>query len=76
LGPLDLLTWARPPPDDVKDPFLSEGAVKPPIFMTSTFVFRRVEDGEQCFNWAYGLEERRSDEPMGLIDSRLNNPGL
>jgi methionine-gamma-lyase len=58
------------------DPFLSEGAAKPPIFMTSTFVFRRAEDGEQYFKWAYGLEERRPDETMGLIYSRLNNPGL
>ncbi|MEB3222471.1 MAG: cystathionine gamma-synthase family protein [Candidatus Sericytochromatia bacterium] len=58
------------------DPFLSEGAAKPPIFMTSTFVFRRAADGEQYFKWAYGLEERRPDETMGLIYSRLNNPGL
>jgi methionine-gamma-lyase len=58
------------------DPFLSEGAVKPPIFMTSTFVFRSAEEGEQYFKWAYGLEERRRDQPMGLIYSRINNPGL
>ena len=27
------------------DPQLSEGAVKPPVFLTSTFVFRTAEDG-------------------------------
>lgn len=58
------------------NPFLSEGAAKPPIFMTSTFVFKTAEEGEQYFKWAYGLEERESDQTMGLIYSRLNNPGL
>lgn len=58
------------------DPFLSEGAAKPPIFMTSTFVFRSAEEGEQYFKWAYGLEQRELDQTMGLIYSRLNNPGL
>ena len=27
------------------DPFLSEGSVKPPVFLTSTFAFRTAEDG-------------------------------
>ena len=58
------------------DPFLSEGAIKPPIFMTSTFAFRRAVDGERYFRWAYGLEQRDPAEAMGLIYSRLNNPGL
>ncbi|MBO9540488.1 cystathionine gamma-synthase family protein [bacterium] len=58
------------------NPFLSEGAAKPPIFMTSTFVFKTAEEGEQYFKWAYGLEARESHQTMGLIYSRLNNPGL
>lgn len=58
------------------DPFLSEGAIKPPIFMTSTFVFRTAEEGEQYFKWAYGLEEKRPEQTMGLIYSRINNPSL
>lgn len=58
------------------DPFLSEGAIKPPIFMTSTFAFRTAEEGEQYFKWAYGLEARERDQTMGLIYSRLNNPGI
>jgi methionine-gamma-lyase len=58
------------------DPFLSEGAIKPPIFMTSTFVFKTAEEGEQYFKWAYGLEEKRRNQEMGLIYSRINNPSL
>jgi methionine-gamma-lyase len=54
----------------------SEGAVKPPIFQTSTFVFRSAEEGKEFFSWAYGLKERDPLKPMGLIYSRLNNPDL
>ena len=60
------------------DPSLSEGAVKPPVFLTSTFVFRNAEEGKRYFEWAYGLKERdpSRDPEMGLIYSRLNNPDL
>ncbi|MDP2360433.1 MAG: cystathionine gamma-synthase family protein [bacterium] len=60
------------------DPFLSEGSVKPPVFLTSTFVFRNAEEGKRYFQWAYGLKERdpACDPAMGLIYSRLNNPDL
>lgn len=57
-------------------PEWSEGAIKPPIFQTSTFVFRSAEEGKEFFSWAYGLEERDPSRPMGLIYSRLNNPDL
>jgi methionine-gamma-lyase len=58
------------------DPRLSEGAIKCPIFQTSTFVFESAEDGKAFFEVAYGLRERSADEPSGLIYSRLNNPDL
>jgi methionine-gamma-lyase len=29
------------------DPMLSEGSVKPPVFLTSTFVFENAEAGEE-----------------------------
>jgi methionine-gamma-lyase len=58
------------------DPRLSEGAVKPPIFQTSTFVFESAEDGKSFFELAYGLRERRPAEEPGLIYSRINNPDL
>lgn len=57
-------------------PELSEGAIKCPIFQTSTFVFRSAEEGKAFFEVAYGLREKRDDEEMGLIYSRINNPDL
>ncbi|MGB6000108.1 MAG: PLP-dependent transferase, partial [Thermoanaerobaculia bacterium] len=57
-------------------PAWSEGAIKPPVFLTSTFVFRSAEEGKEFFAWAYGLKERDPNTPMGLIYSRLNNPDL
>jgi len=58
------------------DPALSEGALKCPIFQTSTFVFESAEAGKAFFEVAYGLRERREGEATGLIYSRLNNPDL
>lgn len=57
-------------------PEWSEGAVKPPIFQTSTFAFETAEEGKAFFEVAYGLREKRNDETLGLIYSRLNNPSL
>lgn len=57
-------------------PELSQGAVKCPIFQTSTFVFQKAEDGKAFFEVAYGLREQGEKEELGLIYSRLNNPDL
>ncbi len=57
-------------------PELSEGAVKPPIFQTSTFVFKTAEEGKAFFEVAYGLRKKSSGEEPGLIYSRINNPNL
>ena len=57
-------------------PELSEGAIKCPIFQTSTFVFHSAEEGKAFFELAYGLRKRNPQEQMGLIYSRLNNPDL
>lgn len=57
-------------------PSLSEGAVKCPIFQTSTFAFQTAEEGKAFFEVAYGLREKRPQEELGLIYSRLNNPDL
>ncbi|WP_129629727.1 cystathionine gamma-synthase family protein [Candidatus Oscillochloris fontis] len=57
-------------------PELSQGAVKCPIFQTSTFVFASAEEGKAFFELAYGLRKQRPNEEMGLIYSRLNNPDL
>jgi methionine-gamma-lyase len=56
------------------NPEWSEGAIKPPVFQTSTFAFRSAEEGKEYFSYAYGLSERDPARPMGLIYSRLNNP--
>lgn len=57
-------------------PELSEGAVKSPIFQTSTFVFKTAEEGKAFFEVAYGLREKAENEELGLIYSRINNPDL
>lgn len=57
-------------------PELSEGAIKCPIFQTSTFVFKSAEEGKSFFEIAYGLREKKQDEELGLIYSRINNPNL
>ena len=58
------------------DPHLSERSLKPPLFLTSTFVFRSAEDGKAFFELAYGLRQKRPNEEPGLIYSRINNPDL
>lgn len=56
-------------------PELSEGAVKCPVFQTSTFVFRSAEQGKAFFEIAYG-KPGHEGEQMGLIYSRINNPDM
>lgn len=58
------------------NPKWSEGAIKCPIFQTSTFVFDSAEHGKSYFELAYGKRELEPDEVPGLIYSRLNNPDL
>ena len=57
-------------------PSLSEGAIKCPIFQTSTFVFATAEEGKAFFELAYGHRDKQDGEEMGLIYSRINNPDL
>ena len=57
-------------------PELSEGAIKSPIFQTSTFVFKSAEEGKAFFEVAYGHRAKHAGEEMGLIYSRINNPDL
>lgn len=45
-------------------------SVKPPIYMTSTFVFDNAEAGEEFFN------ATRTGQKAGMIYSRINNPNL
>jgi len=56
------------------DPELSEGAVKPPVFLTSTFVFKSAEDGRDFFNYISGRTEPPAGTGVGLVYSRFNHP--
>ncbi len=58
------------------DPQLSEGAVKVPIFQTSTYCFKTAEEGKAFFEVALGKREKLPGEEIGLIYSRLNNPNM
>jgi methionine-gamma-lyase len=58
------------------DPFRSEGAVKPPVFLTSTFQFRTAEDGARFFDLVSGREPLLEGESAGLAYSRFNHPNL
>ena len=53
------------------DPALSEGALKPPIFLTSTFAFESAAAGKRHFEFVTGV---RSGEMEGLVYSRFNGP--
>ena len=54
----------------------SQGAVKVPVYQTSTFSFQSAEEGKSYFELAYGLREPNGNEAPGMIYSRLNNPDL
>ena len=56
------------------DPQLSEGAVKPPVFLTSTFVFKTAEEGKDFFDFVSGRREPPKGTGAGLVYSRFNHP--
>lgn len=56
------------------DPDLSEGAVKPPVFLTSTFVFKSAEDGRDFFDYVSGRKMPPEGRGAGLVYSRFNHP--
>jgi methionine-gamma-lyase len=53
------------------DPKLSEGSLKPPIFLTSTFVFESAADGKRFFE---GITGKRPGGSEGLVYGRFNGP--
>ena len=62
------------------DPSLSEGAVKPPVFLTSTFVFKTAEEGKDFFDYVSGRREppqgasRRPELPQLALAGQV--PGV
>ena len=57
-------------------PALSEGALKPPVFLTSTFVFESAQQGKDLFDLTAGRRMPRRGEKTGLVYSRFNNPNF
>ena len=53
------------------EPSLSEGSLKPPIFLTSTFVFPNAAAGKRHFE---GVTGKRPGGADGLVYSRFNGP--
>ena len=53
------------------DPALSEGSLKPPVFLTSTFVFENAAAGKRFFE---GVTGKRPGGAEGLVYSRFNGP--
>lgn len=53
------------------DPVLSEGSLKAPIFLTSTFAFPSAADGKRFFEGITGKVPGGTD---GLVYSRFNGP--
>jgi cystathionine beta-lyase/cystathionine gamma-synthase len=56
------------------DPSLSVGAVRPPVYRTSTFVFSSPEAAERAFAIALGRVQPTEGENVELIYSRLSHP--
>jgi methionine-gamma-lyase len=53
------------------DASLSEGSLKPPIFLTSTFAFENAAAGKRHFE---GITGKRAGGAEGLVYSRFNGP--
>ena len=53
------------------DPILSEGSLKAPIFLTSTFAFENAAAGKRHFE---GITGKREGGAEGLVYSRFNGP--
>ncbi|MDT0595300.1 cystathionine gamma-synthase family protein [Glaciecola petra] len=58
------------------NPQLSEGSVKPPVFLTSTFAYQTPEEGEESFHIMAGRKPAPEGNVGGLIYSRFNHPNV
>ena len=55
---------------------LSEGAIKPPVFLTSTFGFPSAQAGADFFDVFSGRKPAPAGATEGLIYSRFNHPNM
>jgi methionine-gamma-lyase len=58
------------------NPQFSEGSVKPPVFLTSTFAYQTPEEGEEFFHIMAGRKPAPQGSVGGLIYSRFNHPNV
>jgi len=56
------------------DPELSVGSARPPVYRSSTFVFRSPEAAERAFGIVLGRISPLDDDRPDLIYARLNHP--
>ncbi len=57
-------------------PAWSQGALKPPIFQTSTYVFENAQQGKDFFDFTSGRRQLKPGEAAGLVYSRFNHPNM
>lgn len=57
-------------------PAWSQGALKPPIFQTSTYVFENAQQGKDFFDLTSGRRQLKPGEGAGLVYSRFNHPNM
>jgi methionine-gamma-lyase len=57
-------------------PAWSQGALKPPIFQTSTYVFETAQQGKEFFDLTSGRRQLKPGENSGLVYSRFNHPNM
>jgi methionine-gamma-lyase len=57
-------------------PAMSEGSLKPPVFLTSTFVFENAQQGKDFFDLTAGRRHLKPGEKSGLVYSRFNHPNM
>src|SRR5215208_3953242 len=55
---------------------MSEGSLKPPVFITSTFVFENAQQGKDFFDLTAGRRQLKPGETSGLVYSRFNHPNM
>jgi len=58
------------------DAKLSEGSIKPPVFLTSTFAFATAEEGAAYFRVMGGRAQEGDPDQAGLLYTRFNNPNM
>jgi len=51
-------------------------SLKPPLFLTSTFVFPKSKVGKRAFELMRGVAKPRKGEKSAYVYSRMNNPNL